>query len=168
MPDNPVPNPHDQLFKETFSRKDTAAAFFQSYLPKAVVSRVDWETLQLQPGQFVDQDLQGRQSDLLYTVELDGNSVLLYCLFEHQSSPDTWMPLRLLRYILGIWEQARKQNPKAVKLPPVLPIVLFQGGAPLDRRRSVFRFNRAARARCSRAEPFSARFSPSAGRSDGA
>ena len=38
------------------------------------------------------------------------------------------MPFRLLRYILGIWEQYRKQNPDAKRLPPVLPLVLFQGG----------------------------------------
>jgi hypothetical protein len=38
------------------------------------------------------------------------------------------MPLRLLRYILGIWEQYRKQSPTTQKLPPVLPLVLFQGG----------------------------------------
>ena len=37
--------------------------------------------------------------------------------------------MRLLRYILGIWEQCRKQNPTAKRLPPVLPLVLFQGGS---------------------------------------
>jgi len=62
-------------------------------------------------------------------VQIDQSPALLYCLFEHQSTPDAWMPLRLLRYILGIWDQYRKQNPTAKKLPPVLPLVLFQGGA---------------------------------------
>jgi predicted transposase/invertase (TIGR01784 family) len=65
---------------------------------------------------------------LLYTVQIDNHPALLYCLFEHQSKPDPWMPLRLLRYILGIWDQFRKQNPKATKLPPILPVVLYQGG----------------------------------------
>jgi len=72
--------------------------------------------------------MRGSESDLLYAVQIDTHPALLYCLFEHQSSPDPWMPLRLLRYILGIWEQYRKQNPAARKLPPVLPLVLYQGG----------------------------------------
>jgi predicted transposase YdaD len=34
-------------------------------------------------------------------VQIDQGPALLYCLFEHQSTPDPWMPLRLLRYILN-------------------------------------------------------------------
>jgi len=129
MSEDAVHNPHDQLFKEAFGHIETAAVFFQSYLPADLRARLDWNSLQLQPGSYTDEALRGRESDLLYTVQIDRTSALLYCLFEHQSTPDAWMPLRLLRYILGIWEQYRKQNPTARKLPPVLPLVLFQGGA---------------------------------------
>jgi len=129
MSEKPVQNPHDQLFKEAFSHMETAAGFFQSYLPAALRDRLDWKTLKLHPGAYSDEVLHGSESDLLYTVQIDHRPVLLYCLFEHQSTPDAWMPLRLLRYILGIWEQYRKQNPAARKLPPVLPLVLFQGDA---------------------------------------
>lgn len=125
---NSIHNPHDQLFKEAFSHTENAVGFFKSYLPDALRDRLDWNSLKLQPGNYTDEALRGSQSDLLYTVQIDRRPALLYCLFEHQSMPDAWMPLRLLRYILGIWEQYRKQNPLARKLPPVLPLVLFQGG----------------------------------------
>ena len=127
MSEETVHNPHDQLFKEAFSRHETAMAFFESYLPAEIGSRLDWETLQLQPGTYTDEALRGCESDLLYAVQIDQSPILLYCLFEHQSTPDAWMPLRLLRYILAIWEQHRKQNPAADKQPPVLPLVLYQG-----------------------------------------
>ncbi len=129
MSDESIQNPHDQLFKETFSHVENAVGFFQSYLPVELRDRLDWTTLKLQPGKYTDEALRGSESDLLYTVQIDQRPALLYCLFEHQSTPDAWMPLRLLRYILNIWEQFRKQNPAAKKLPPVLPLVLFQGGA---------------------------------------
>jgi predicted transposase/invertase (TIGR01784 family) len=128
MSDESIHNPHDQLFKEAFSRHETAVAFFESYLPAEIGSRLDWKSLQLQPGTYTDEALRGCESDLLYAVQIDQHPILLYCLFEHQSTPDAWMPLRLLRYILAIWEQYRKQNPAADKLPPVLPLVLYQGG----------------------------------------
>jgi len=129
MSEETIHNPHDQLFKEAFSHIETAAGFFQSYLPAGICSRLDWKTLKLQPGAYTGEVLRGGESDLLYTVQIDQRPALLYCLFEHQSTPDAWMPLRLLRYILGIWEQYRKQNPTAKSLPPVLPLVLFQGGS---------------------------------------
>ena len=121
-------NPHDKLFKEAFARREMAKDFFDSYLPDDITSRMDWDTLKLQSGKFTSEALQGSESDLLYTIEIDQHPAMLYCLFEHQSKPDPWMPLRLLRYIIGIWEQYRKQNPNANKLPPILPIVLYQGG----------------------------------------
>lgn len=128
MSDEIINNPHDELFKEAFSHIESAVGFFQSYLPTELRSRLDWESLKLQPGAYTDEALRGSESDLLYTVQIDRHPALLYCLFEHQSTPDAWIPLRLLRYILGIWEQYRKQNPGCKKLPPVLPLVLFQGG----------------------------------------
>lgn len=128
MSEETIHNPHDKLFKESFSRRDMAVDFFQNYLPAEIHCRLDWETLRLEPGSFTDEALRGSESDLLYTVQIDNHPALLYCLFEHQSSPDAWMQLRLLRYILGIWDQFRKQNSKATKLPPILPIVLYQGG----------------------------------------
>jgi predicted transposase/invertase (TIGR01784 family) len=129
MSDQPVQNPHDALFKEMFSKTETARSFFESYLPDEIRDRPDWSTLRLLPGSYTDEQLRGSESDLLYTVQLDGHPVDLYCLFEHQSTPDDWMAFRLLRYIVRIWEQFRKNNPKAKKLPPILPVVLFQGGA---------------------------------------
>ncbi len=129
MSEESIQNPHDHLFKETFSHVENAVGFFQNYLPAELRDRLDWNTLALQPGKYTDEALRGNESDLLYTVQIDENPALLYCLFEHQSTPDAWMPLRLLRYILNIWDQYRKQHPKANRLPPVLPLVLFQGGA---------------------------------------
>jgi hypothetical protein len=129
MSEETIQNPHDQLFMETFSHVENAVGFFQSYLPADLRDRLDWDTLALQPGKYTDEALRGSESDLLYTVQIDQHPALLYCLFEHQSTPDAWMPLRLLRYVVLIWEQFRKQNPAAAKLPPVLPLVLFQGGA---------------------------------------
>ena len=128
MSEEIIHNPHDKLFKEAFSRCEMAVDFFKNYLPTAVSARLDWESLHLEPGSFTDEALRGSESDLLYTVQIDKHPALLYCLFEHQSSPDAWMPLRLLRYILGIWDQFRKQTPEATKLPPILPIILYQGG----------------------------------------
>jgi predicted transposase/invertase (TIGR01784 family) len=123
----PIPTPHDRLFKTTFSHLAAAQDFFQTHLPTRLVAALDWPTLQLVPGSFVDEHLAEQSSDLLYRVLWRQSPLYLYCLFEHQSTVDPDMPFRLLAYMVRIWEQHRRQNAREVKPPPILPIVLYQG-----------------------------------------
>ncbi len=71
MSEETIHNPHDQLFKATFSRQDMAVGFLQNYLPDDLRTRLDWETLRLEPGSFTDEAMRGSESDLLYAVQID-------------------------------------------------------------------------------------------------
>lgn len=124
-----IHQPHDRLFRSVFSDASEAAALLQATLPDYIRDRFDWTTLALVDGTFVDEDLQGSQSDLLYQVEhtASGQSVSMYLLFEHQSSPDPWMRLRLLRYCCRIWEADRRDDPDRHALRPIVPVVFHQG-----------------------------------------
>jgi predicted transposase/invertase (TIGR01784 family) len=86
----PLQSPHDKLFKQAFGRTQSAAAFFKSYLPRSLVEAIEWETLALVPGSFVDEVLRHQESDLLYSVRLREQPLLIYCLFEHQSKVEFW------------------------------------------------------------------------------
>ena len=68
MSNSPINNPHDLLFKEAFSRRETAIGFFQNYLPEDIRSRLDWETMKLQPGSYTDEAMRGSETDLLYRL----------------------------------------------------------------------------------------------------
>ena len=101
-----IHQPHDRLFRAVFSDAGEAASLLQAALPGAIRDSFAWTTLTLLDGTFVDEDPQGSQSDLLYQVEHTetGQPVSMYLLFEHQSSPDPWVPFRLLHYSCRIWE----------------------------------------------------------------
>ena len=94
-----IHQPHDRLFRAVFSDPGEAVSLLQAALPDMLRHNFDWTTLTLVDGTCVDEDLQGSQSDLLYQIEHteSGQSVSMYMLFEHQSSPDPWMRFRLLR-----------------------------------------------------------------------
>jgi len=96
-------------------------------LPEGLVAALEPDTLRLVEGSHVDDALRGTESDLIYEVRLRNRPVLLYVLVEHQSTIDPWMPLRLLRYILRLWERWRSEHTDAKRLPPVLPVVLYHG-----------------------------------------
>ena len=123
--DDLIAQPHDAFVKSIMSELSFAQAFFQEHLPTSVTSRVDWASLQLMPGSFVKQSLKQAHSDLLFSVNADAVPCLLYLLFEHQTTVDDLMPLRLLGYIHEILRAHVEAHGKP--LPPVLPLVLHQG-----------------------------------------
>lgn len=117
--------PHDAFARDMLSNPANASAFFQSHLPKDIVAAADWSTLTLQPASFVRQNLQQSHTDLLYRVNVAERDMLLYLLFEHQTSVDPLMPLRLLNYVVEVLRQHAETD--GLPLPPVLPFVLHQG-----------------------------------------
>ena len=119
--------PHDALFKYTFSQPQHAIELFRSVLPPAVVPHINFDTLRMEPTSFIDDELRARFSDLLFSVRLDRKRAYLYLLFEHQSSPERFMCVRLLRYVLDAWDHHLKEHPRARRLPVVIPIVLHHG-----------------------------------------
>jgi predicted transposase/invertase (TIGR01784 family) len=128
-----IPNPHDLIFKAVFGQPEHARGALRAILPAALAETVDWSTIALQPGSFVDAALTHQHTDLLYAATWrDGGEALVYLLFEHQSAPPTegLMAERVLRYEVRIWDRWRADHPRAKMLPGILPIVLYHGASP--------------------------------------
>lgn len=122
---------HDHLFRSIFGMPERAAAELRSVLPAAVTAALDWPTLAAAPGSFVDDELRGREADLLFTARRnDGGDALVYLLFEHQSTFDRWLPMRLLDYMTRIWQRWRRDHPRAARPPRIVAVVLHQGEEP--------------------------------------
>ncbi len=126
-----VPKPHDHLFRSVFGedREPEAVALLQAYLPPAVSRELLWSSLEWQSASFIDDRLRASESDLLYAIRrtADGAPAWLYVLLEHQSTPDRWLRLRLLKYSIRIWERDRRRHPGEEQLRPIVPLVLYQG-----------------------------------------
>lgn len=137
-------SPHDALFKHTFSDPRHAEGALRSVLPQRLSRRFAWDTLERVPGSFVprrglsrivDAKLKDRHTDLLFRVEqvplaagASGNEpVLVYLLFEHQSTPHSLMAFRLVAYSVRIWEEWLKEHADARRLPAIVPVVLHHG-----------------------------------------
>lgn len=114
---------HDALFKAVFGQVENASGVLQGLLEPELARSIRWGSLALEPGSFVDRRLRHRHSDLLFSAETDASTVRLYVLFEHQSTRDPWMPLRLLRYMVRIWTALVEAQPTEL-LPVIVPLVL--------------------------------------------
>ncbi|HEX5754120.1 MAG TPA: Rpn family recombination-promoting nuclease/putative transposase [Archangium sp.] len=120
--------PHDLFARYTFGHPERAAAELRAVLPAHIVSEVDWASLRREPVSVVDPELRETESDLLFTARLrTGQPLLLYVLLEHQSSVDSWMALRMLRYVVRQVERWRQEHPRSTRLPVIIPLVMYHG-----------------------------------------
>lgn len=71
--------PHDALFKSVFQQPESAAAELRHVLPAEHVAAIDWSTLKLEPGSYVDEALADQQSDLAFSAnaQASGERVLV-------------------------------------------------------------------------------------------
>ncbi|MBL4683120.1 MAG: Rpn family recombination-promoting nuclease/putative transposase, partial [Nannocystaceae bacterium] len=115
--------PHDALFKSAFEHPPHAAELLRGCLPAPLAEVIAWDTIALEPGSFVDDELADSHTDLLFSVDVHETRVLIYVLLEHQSESDPLMPVRMNEYVARVW--ARKLRETAVpRLPVVVPVVL--------------------------------------------
>jgi predicted transposase YdaD len=129
MPDEDNFHAHDRLFRAGLSNPAAAAAFLIDRLPPEVAAHIDWSTLKLEPGSFVDPDLRLAESDLLFSAKADGRDIGIYVLFEHQSTRDPRLPMRLLRYKVGIWHRWEQDPSNRPPYPQIVSIVVAQNGS---------------------------------------
>jgi predicted transposase/invertase (TIGR01784 family) len=124
MTDDKPESPHDALVRAIFGSPAHMAEELRAVLPRDVAAHVDLTSLAPLPAHFADSHLDGAESDLLFSARVAGWRALIYVLIEHQSTPDRFMPLRLLRYVARILDDYRLKNPRARRLPAVIPVVL--------------------------------------------
>ncbi len=54
MSESPIHQPHDKLFVQGFSDPVNAAALLRTQVPAEIAARIDWSSLVLQSGSFID------------------------------------------------------------------------------------------------------------------
>lgn len=123
--------PHEGLFLKIFQNLDNARHFLKNHMSEDLQKRLDLDTLRLEPTTYVDKKLKKHYSDLVFSVRLVGYEnqfARIYLLFEHKSSPDPLTGVQVLKYMALQWLELQEQHMLVDgKLPPIIPIVIYQG-----------------------------------------
>ena len=120
----------DAAYKSLFSHPRMVADLLRGFAAKGWSDRLDFKTLEKVPAEFVSEDLRRRQGDGLWRVRLRGSSWLqVVVLLEFQSASDPYMAVRLLAYGSLLYQDLirRRELGPGGELPPVLPVVLYNG-----------------------------------------
>ncbi|MEZ4657794.1 MAG: Rpn family recombination-promoting nuclease/putative transposase [Caldilineaceae bacterium] len=106
-------NPHDRFFRYVFAHTEWTRQLLATALPRGLLRSMDLDTLQVESGSFIDEELREHFSDMLFNAQLvTGQVGYAYMLFEHKSYPDKVVPFQMLRYIVRIWEQVMRDQKK--------------------------------------------------------
>ncbi|MFL6202196.1 MAG: Rpn family recombination-promoting nuclease/putative transposase [Thermoanaerobaculia bacterium] len=124
---------HDTGYKALFSHPEMVADLIRGFVHEEWVRDLDFSSLERFPASFVTPGLGRRESDILWRVRWGRDRWLyVYLLLEFQSTVDPFMALRLMVYVGLLYQHLLKdhQLTDSGKLPPVLPLVLYNGRVP--------------------------------------
>ncbi|PLO78324.1 ISNCY family transposase, partial [Klebsiella quasipneumoniae] len=107
------------------SHRATARDFLDIHLPEHLRELCNLQTLQLESGSFIDEDLRASHSDILYSLQTQAGDGYIYLLIEHQSSADRHMAFRLMRYAIAAMQ--RHLDKGHTQLPLVIPLLFYHG-----------------------------------------
>ena len=119
----------DAAYKELFSHPRMVEDLLRGIVAPEWSAALDFTTLEKLPAEYVSDDLRRRQGDLVWRVRFRDRWLYVLVLLEFQSSVDPYMALRLLVYTGLLYQDLLRRGAleQDEKLPPVLPIVFYNG-----------------------------------------
>ncbi len=122
---------HDSGYKLLFSSPELIRDLIQGFIPDDWLRGLDYGTLEKISNHYIADDQRQRTADVVWRVQVDGEWVYLYLLIEFQSTVDPHMAIRVMTSVGLLYQDLIRRHDllPEQRLPPVLPLVLYNGEA---------------------------------------
>ena len=123
---------HDAAYKLLFSHPRMVEDLLRGFAAPGWSDSLDFATLEKLPSEFVSEDLRRRSGDGAWRVRFRDEWLYVLVLLEFQSTVDPHMALRILVYTGLLYQDLIRRRAVSAdsRLPPVLPVVLYNGSRP--------------------------------------
>ncbi len=118
---------HDRSYAVLFSNKEIFRQLLTSFVHEAWVKELDFTDCEPVKGAFVSRKYKKTFTDLLYKVKWRGRDFYIVVLLEFKSTPERFAAVQMAGYILDFYRHLLDSEKKLRKLPPVFPILLYNG-----------------------------------------
>lgn len=122
----------DNSYKQIFSHPEMVRDLLRGFVREEWVAQLDFATLEKVGGSYVTDDIRDREDDIIWRIRWGTEWLYLYILLEFQATIDHFMAVRIGGYVHLLYQDLIKSGTvkNGEKLPPVLPIVLYNGKTP--------------------------------------
>ncbi len=121
---------HDALYHRFFSDPAIVAQLLREFVAGPWLDGLDLDAMERLATTFHADKGKPRVGDMVWRMpRRDGGDAYVMLLLEFQSTPEHWMALRMMVYAGLLWQQLVREKrllPDG-KLPPILPVVLYNG-----------------------------------------
>jgi predicted transposase YdaD len=126
---------HDAGFKKIFSQPEAIEKLIRGFVSHEWVEKIDFSTLRLLPTEKISNRLDKRFHDIVWRVNVANSEMLVCLMMEFQSTPNRYMPQRMMTYVGLLMEHLREtkqmiDTDRGRLFPPILPFVLYSGQQP--------------------------------------
>ena len=133
-----VSKPHDKGYKRDLKNPKEFLHFLRKYVKAEWAENLNVSQLRLCDKEFISQDYEGKEADLIYEITLGTDpkskrKLYVFILQELQSSVDYTMVFRIMVYIMNtllryFMKTDKKERERAdFRLPAVVPILFYNG-----------------------------------------
>ena len=121
---------HDTLYHRLFSHAGMVAQLLREFVAEPWLDDVDLDGIERYNAKFHAETKEEREGDVIWRLPLrTGGDAYLVLLLEFQSTVQRFMSLRTMVYVGLLWQHLEKEKrllPDG-RLPPVVPVVLYNG-----------------------------------------
>ena len=120
---------HDSGYKRLFSHPEMTRDLLIGFVCELWIAELDFTTLEKYPGEVIDDRLRPRRNDVIWRLRCGPDWLYVYLLLEFQSGVHPFMAARLSTYLDLLYQDLirGRQLGRRRRLPPVLPLVLYNG-----------------------------------------
>ena len=120
---------YDTSYRQLFSHPEVVRDLLLGFVPDELLKNIDYSTLKPANSEYVSDKKKKRSDDVVWKVKIADDWLYLYIILEFQSQVDPNMAVRMMTYIGLLYQDLikRKQIQPGNSLPPILPIVLYNG-----------------------------------------
>jgi predicted transposase YdaD len=123
---------HDIGYKQIFALPELVRGLLSEFTPFDCFRGLASSAFERVNASYVSEQFSERHGDMVWRVRLADQVLYVYLLLEFQSQAERWMALRMQVYVGLLYQDLVKRRELApdTRLPPVLPIVFYNGAAP--------------------------------------
>jgi len=120
---------HDHSYKDLFSHREMVRDLLLGFVREDWLMHANLDSLETVKGSFITDDLREREDDIIWRLRWGDEWLYVFLLIEFQSRIDRFMAVRIANYVTLLYQDLSAQGRLVAdgRLPPVLPVVLYNG-----------------------------------------